>query len=78
MKPFAWEVDRPIKTYYANTAAVTGTQLNDLKFYNGHPYDEIKRIIEGKPFFSTSPFSQNRDMIRVFNELYPEKSIYER
>jgi hypothetical protein len=79
MKKFTWaEPDKPIKSTYANQAGVTGTELNDLKFFNGHSYDQIKSIIDGKPFFSTSPFSQNKDMMRVLLELYPEKSIYEK
>lgn len=83
MSKFNWsshrlETDTPIKSTYANMAEVTGTQARDCKFFNNHTYDQIKAIIATKQFFSTSPFSQNKDMIRVFDELYPEKSKYEK
>lgn len=82
MKPFDWpssakETDTPIKSTYANIVGVQGTELIDCKFKNPHTYDEIKRIIADRPFFSTSPFCMNRDMLRVLNELYPDKSSVE-
>ena len=83
MRPFAYsstrnETDTPIKSTYANPAGVTGTSIVDCKFFNNHSYDQIKAIISTKQFFSTSPFSQNKDMMRLFDELYPEKSKYEK
>lgn len=83
MTKFNWlsrrlETDTPIKSTYANNAGVTGTPIIDCKFFNNHTYDQIKAIIATKQFFSTSPFSQNKDMMRVFDELYPEKSRYEK
>jgi hypothetical protein len=83
MRPFAYvstrnETDTPIKSTYANGAGVTGTPIVDCKFFNGHSYEQIKAIIAQRQFFSTSPFSQNKDMLRVLDELYPEKSHYEK
>ncbi len=72
------ETDTPIKTTYANRAEVVGTPIADCKFFNAHTYDQIKAILATRQFFSTSPFSQNKDMIRVFDELYPDKSVYEK
>lgn len=69
--------DRPIKTNYCNQNNLPGEPLQDLKFGNKQTYQEIKSIINEKPFFSTSPFCMNNDMIKVLNELYPEKSDYE-
>lgn len=82
MKPFEWgsysfETDRPIKSTYANQAGVMGTEITDCKFKNPHSKAQIKKIIEGRPFFSTSPFCMNRDMLEILEELYPEKSIFE-
>ncbi len=83
MKPFVYgsprlETDTPIKSTYANKAGLEGTQIIDCKFFNNHTYDQIQNVINKRMFFSTSPFSQNKDMMRVWDELYPEKSKYER
>jgi hypothetical protein len=83
MRPFAYnstrhDTDTPIKSTYANGAGVEGTHITDCKFFNGHSYDQIKAIIEPKQFFSTSPFSQNKDMLRVLAELYQDKTVCER
>jgi hypothetical protein len=83
MNPFIYgsprlETDTPIKSTYANKAGLEGTPIVDCKFFNGHTYDQIKAIIAPRQFFSTSPFSQNKDMIRVWDELYPEKSRFEK
>lgn len=83
MSKFNWpstrlETDTPIKTTYANRAEVEGTQGIDCKFYNGHTYDQIKAVIGERQFFSTSPFCMNAAMLQVLNELYPDKSKYEK
>lgn len=72
------KTEAPIKTFYANSNNLPGTEIRDLKFYKPHPYHEIKQMIEGKPFFSTTRFCLNGDMIKVLQELYPEKSPYEK
>lgn len=69
--------DKPIKSYYGSQNKMNPKYLHDCKFGNAHDYKQIKSIIEGKLFFSTSPFSQNKDMIKVLDELFNEKSIYE-
>lgn len=70
--------DMPVKTAYAGPNNLPATPLMDLKFGNGNPYEKIKEKIEGKPFFSTSPFSMNKGMIDVLHELYPQKSNWEK
>jgi hypothetical protein len=70
--------DRPIKTNYGGQNNLPGQLLPDLKFGNNHTYEQIKQIIEGKKFFSTSPFCMNGDMSKVLQELFPIKSIYEK
>lgn len=74
---FTWAVDMPIKTYYANQNNLQGTYLADCKISGAVSYDYIKNRIAGRPFFSTHDNAQNREMQRVLNELYPEKSQYE-
>jgi len=68
----------PIKTFYANTNNLPGTEMKDFKFYKPHTYEQIKSMINGKPFFSTSPYCLNRDMMKILQELYPDRSPYEK
>ncbi len=83
MQPFIYgsprlEMDTPIKSTYANKAGVPGTPTTDCKFFNGHRYEQIMNVVAKRQFFSTSPFCMNGDMIRVLNELYPNKSKNEK
>jgi hypothetical protein len=71
--------DRPVKSNYAGQNSLPGTHLCcDVKFGNAHTYEQIKSIIDEKPFFSTSPFCMNAAMVQVLQELFPDKSIYEK
>ena len=84
MSPFNWpshmrETDPSIKSWYGNQYSKREPiEIEDCKFGNPHSYEQIKKIIKGKPFFSTSPFCMNSDMIKVLNELYPNKSKFEK
>ncbi len=83
MKPFNYgsprlELDTPIKSTYANKAGVEGTPITDCKFFNGHRYEQIMNVVAKRQFFSTSPFCMNGEMMRVLNELYPDKSKFEK
>lgn len=66
-----------IKSIYAFLHSIEGTDYPDLKIRVHYTYDTIKRLIAGRPYFSTGNYSINHDMIKVLNELYPLKSKYE-
>lgn len=72
-------VEIPIKTFYANSNNLVGTEIPDCKFVNKkYDYSQIKEIIKDRPFFSTSRFCFNEGMMKILEDLYPEKSIYEK
>jgi hypothetical protein len=80
---FTWQgkfmhTDRPVKSNYGGQNNLIGEPLADLKFGNSHDFEQIKSLIDGKPFFSTSPFCMNASMIKVLQELFPIKSEYEK
>lgn len=51
----------------------------DQKIKGMYHYHELKNMIEGRPFFSTTEMNGtlNDPMIRLLNELYPDKSPVE-
>lgn len=67
-----------IKSLYCNRLGVNGIFGGDCKIQNRMSYDDIKEKIKGKEFFSTSDGCINEDMIKVLEELYPEKSKFEK
>lgn len=74
---FNWDIDRPIKTYYANQNKLKGKYLADCKVRGTKTYEEIKYDIANRPFFSIDGNSKLGGMPRILNELYPDKSKYE-
>lgn len=77
---FVWEIDRPIKTYYANQNNLEGVECTDRKFRKseGLEYDYVMQQIEGRLFFSTYDNAHSDDMPKVLQELYPKKSSFEK
>lgn len=73
-KPFGYV----IKSLYANGLGIEGEFGGDCKIHHKMSYQELKTKIGDKPFFSTSDGCLNEDMMRLLNELYPEKGRYER
>lgn len=67
-----------IKSLYCNMKNVKGEYGGDCKVQAKMSYEELKQKVSGKSFFSTSDGAINDDMIRLLEELYPQKSIYER
>lgn len=67
-----------LKSMYGNLNNVEGEFGGDCKIHSKMNYEEIKRKVGDKSFFSTSDGSINEDMIRFLNELYPQPSFYER
>lgn len=76
-KKFEWDIDRPLKTYYANQNRLPGVQLQDCKLRGDLNYGEVKERINDRPFFSTHDNAGKSGMLQVLNELYPIKSRYE-
>lgn len=66
----------PVKTTYAHT--FEGTQYYDLKIRGPHTLEELQWQIKDKPFFSTHNSALNDDLISFLNNLYPDKSDFER
>lgn len=55
-----------------------GEEMKDCKLNGAMTQREIKDKINGNLFFSTSPQAIDPVMIEVLNELYPDKSKYEK
>lgn len=75
---FVWDIDRPIKTYYANQNKLPGEHLIDCKISGSYTYNEIKALIKSRPFFSTKDNADKPGMAKLLQELYPNPSQYER
>lgn len=76
-RDFAWPVDRPIKTAYANTHNLAGTRYRDVKIRKKPSYQAIMDEIKGSPFFSSDGNVQHEGLLQVLNELYPDASPFE-
>lgn len=75
----AMDAQTPIKTTYGNhPPEVPGWYLCDIKIRGEHSIDELRYKTKDRPFFSTHDSAVNDDLIRFFNELYPNPSKYER
>lgn len=72
-----YPIDWPIKSGYANQLKLPGTYMKDCKFRGEWSYSEIKEEIKGRMFFSTHENIHRGGMLRVMEELYPDKSPYE-
>lgn len=65
-----------LKTTYANRLKLPGTDIADCKLRGELNTTEIRKAIEGRPFFSTHD-NATGDILRTLQELYPNKSVYE-
>lgn len=73
-----WTMDLIPKTMYGNHANIGGEYAPCCKIFGVNSYDTIKAFINGRDYFSTGHFSINKDMVRVLEELFPEKCRYEK
>jgi hypothetical protein len=73
-----WTRDLIPKTMYGNFAGIGGELVSDCKLNGRLPYPIIKSFIQGKDYFSTGHFSMNKDMVKVLDELFPDKCKYEK
>lgn len=72
-----WTKDMIPKTMYGNYANIGGELIEDCKIRGTVCYDFAMNWIKDRDYFSTSHYGVNRDMMIVFNELFPEKCKYE-
>lgn len=86
-KSYDWDRKNYIlKTLYCSSGAINcqyidgiqTEQMKDCKIATPLRFNEIKKKIGGSLFFSTSPQGLNEEMMEVFEELYPEKSNFEK
>lgn len=73
-----WPIDRPIKTQYANLNKLDGVALPDCKIRGCVSRDAVMEVIKDRPFFSTGDNAYRPGILQALNELYPEKSKYEK
>lgn len=66
-----------IKSIYCHREGIEGSEYPDLKIRTPLPEKKIKQLIEGREYFSTGEGAMNRDMFRVLNNIYPQKSKFE-
>lgn len=75
---FEWSsADRPIKTQYANSNNLPGTQLDDLKLRGPFAYSDMQMLTQDKPFFSLNGNAMYPPIHKFLNDLYPIPSRYE-
>lgn len=67
-----------LKSYYCAKAGITGEPMPDLKLNRPMVRGEIMAAIDKRLFFSTGPLSLIGEMVDVLDELFPEKSKFEK
>lgn len=77
MKGMDWSLDYgyAIKSLYCGLNGIEGEYYGDCKISNA-TYPETKARVDGKEFFSTGTLTEG--MIQLLEELYPNKSNYEK
>lgn len=66
-----------IKSLYCNMAGITGEKRTDLKIKQSWSKENINGLLLNHAYFSIDDRALNSQMIKVLQELYPQKSIYE-
>jgi hypothetical protein len=78
MSAFDWpNEDHLIKSSYANYHEIKGIEIKDLKISSHLNYFRIKQEIEGRPCYSIGDYCDFNEMLKIWNELYPNPSKYE-
>lgn len=68
-----------IKTIYCNsTIGFKAIEYPDLKINEVYSSDQIRKLIAGRPWFSIGDKAREGGLLKVLNELYPNKSMYEK
>ena len=67
-----------IKTVYCNSVeGLKAIEYPDLKINEVYPADKIHKFIAGRPWFSIGDQARQGGLLKVLQELYPNKSKYE-
>ena len=66
-----------VKSLYCNLNKVKGTFIEDNKMFPHMNEADSRNAIKNHPFFSTSPLIRDHQM-KILQELYPEKSHWEK
>lgn len=66
-----------LKTLYCNTYGIEGTYAPDCKIKDKKSATQIKELINNRLYFSIGDGAFSGEIIKVLDELYPEKSKYE-
>lgn len=67
-----------MKSLYGNNVTYPNQRIPDPLVRGGLPYHSIIDHISKKPFFSIDDSSLNKPMKQVLNDLFPDKSKYEK
>jgi hypothetical protein len=67
-----------IKSYYFYHVGCEVKEMKDLKIQRLWSKEAIKELIKYRLFFSTSTNGMKKPMIELMNELYPNKSQWEK
>lgn len=80
MMHYDWDVRSGyvIKSLYANTNKVAATPMKDLKISAGRHIYQIAELIKDRHVFSIGDAGLNDDMRKLLDEIYPDKSKYEK
>lgn len=66
-----------IKTIFCEINAITAPEYLDLKINEVYSSDRIRKLIAGRPWFSIGDRAREGGLLKVLQELYPNKSKYE-
>lgn len=79
MEPFDWSLKFGycIKTIYCNAIELRAIEYPDLKINEVYSSDKICKLIAGRPWFSIGDKAREGGLLKVLNEIYPNKSPYE-
>lgn len=73
-----WTREHIVKSLYCNRWGKPGVQMKDLKFKRPFRREEIRSAIQDRMWFSICETGTNDAMMDVLQELYPEKSSFEK
>lgn len=67
-----------IKTLYCSVNRIKGEYMPDLKLKKKHTYEEVKELTKGRHVVSCTDVPMKYGLADYLEELFPEKSIYEK
>ena len=67
-----------IKSMYCDKNGIIGDRYPDLKINEAYSSEKIRELITGRGWFSIGDRAREGGLLKVLQELYPKKSIYEK